>query len=364
MKRWLKLLLVPVLCAGLGACVFGLTTGRADEAADKAAAQATLKADLQKLIRQDRTPSELKPMTLSEGAVGNNITQRVRFTPEAGFDATAVIYRPKVGEKLPVVIVQHWLGGSKDHLGLLPVLNSMATKGFLTVAIDGRFRGERQNGKSLDVAMLEALKTGKGKPFLIDTAYDITRLIDYLQTRPDVDATRIGMVGISEGGMIAWLTAAADDRIKVVAPLISVSCLADTFEAADGPEVAARLALFDSFLKAYAKEINEPQVNLKVLRSAWSKLVPGLLDRFDAQNVVPLIAPRPLLVINHEMDELFPLAGAKKVASAVQARYLELQAPEKFEFKVTPGLRHAAFDFNEVNMIVTWMERWLKDAPK
>jgi dienelactone hydrolase len=364
MRRQFKLFLVPVLCAGLAACALVVTRGRADDAAEKAAAQATLKADLQKLIRQDRTPCELKPMTLSESAVGNNTTQRIRFTPEVGNDAVAVVYRPKAGEKFPVVIVQHWLGGSKDNLALLPVLNSLATKGFLVIAIDGRFRGERQNGKSLDVAMLEALRSGKGKPFLIDTAYDITRLIDYLQTRPDVDKDRIGMVGISEGGMITWLTAAADDRIKVAAPMISVSCLADTFEAPDGPEVAARLALFDSFLKAYAKDINEPQVNLKVLKSAWSKLVPGLLDRFDAQNVVPLIAPRPLLVINHELDELFPVAGAKKVALAVQARYQEVQAPEKFEFKVTPGLKHAAFDFNEVNAIVTWMERWLKDAPK
>jgi dienelactone hydrolase len=364
MTRRLKLFLIPILCAGLGACALGISKTRADDKADAAAAQATLKTDLQKLIRQDRSPCELKPMTLSESAIGNNTTQRVRFTPEVGNDAVAVIYRPKAGEKFPVVIVQHWLGGSKDNLALLPVLNSLATKGFLVAAIDGRFRGERQNGKSLDVAMLEALKTGKGKPFLIDTAYDITRLIDYLQARPDVDANRIGMVGISEGGMITWLTTAADDRIKVAAPMISVSCLADTFEAPEGPEVAARLALFDSFLKAYAKDINEPQVNLKVLRTAWSKLVPGLLDRFDAQNVVPLIAPRPLLVINHELDELFPLSGAKKVASVVQARYLEAKAPEKFEFKVTPGLKHAAFDFNEVNTIATWMERWLKDAPK
>ena len=364
MKRRLKLFLIPLLCAGLGLSALGLSNLRADDKADAAAAQATLKADLQKLIRQDRTPSDLKPMTLSESAVGNNTVQRVRFTPEDGNNAVAVIYRPKVGEKLPVVIVQHWLGGSKDHIGMLPVLNGLATKGFLTVAIDGRFRGERQMGKSLDVAMLEALKSGKGKPFLIDTAYDITRLIDYLQTRPDVDANRIGMAGISEGGMVTWLTAAADDRIKVAAPMISVSVLADTFETQDGPEVAARLALFDSFLKAYAKEINEPQVNLKVLRSAWNKLVPGLLDRFDAQNVVPLIAPRPLLVINHEQDELFPVAGAKKVATAVRARYQEVQAPEKFEFKVTPGLRHAAFDINEVTAIMSWMERWLKDAPK
>jgi cephalosporin-C deacetylase-like acetyl esterase len=34
------------------------------------------------------------------------------------------------------------------------------------------------------------------------------RLIDYLETRPDVDRTRIGIIGLSKGGMESWLAAA------------------------------------------------------------------------------------------------------------------------------------------------------------
>jgi dipeptidyl aminopeptidase/acylaminoacyl peptidase len=48
------------------------------------------------------------------------------------------------------------------------------------------------------------------------------RLIDYLETRPDVDASRIGLTGISKGGMETYLAAAVDPRIAVAVPLIGV----------------------------------------------------------------------------------------------------------------------------------------------
>ncbi len=47
-------------------------------------------------------------------------------------------------------------------------------------------------------------------------------LLDYLESRPDVDARRIGMTGVSLGGMHTWLTAAADPRVAVAAPMIGV----------------------------------------------------------------------------------------------------------------------------------------------
>lgn len=60
------------------------------------------------------------------------------------------------------------------------------------------------------------------RPFLLDNVWDLGVLLDYLETRPDVDAARIGITGVSLGGMHSWLAAALDARIAVAAPMIGV----------------------------------------------------------------------------------------------------------------------------------------------
>jgi dienelactone hydrolase len=322
----------------------------------------SLQEEFRRAVLCERQPCALRPRPGAPKDVGNLRVERVRFTPEEGHDAVAVVFRPKAEAKYPAVIVQHFLGGDKDHIALAALMPQLAQRGFLVAAIDGRHRGERQNGKSLEAAMLEALRTGKGRPFLIDTAYDVLRLVDYLQERPDVDAERIGMTGISEGGVLTWMCAAADERIKVAVPIIGVTSFGEALRQAEGPETEARVRLFEAVLKEYAKDLGEKEANGRVLREAWSRLVPGMLDRFDAPHVVPLIAPRPLLILNHEEDELFPAAGARKVHAAAKVRYAQLGAADRLELQVTPGLKHSAFNLGAMNAMMQWMERWLKPS--
>ncbi|MBS1237846.1 MAG: Acetyl xylan esterase, partial [Deltaproteobacteria bacterium] len=47
------------------------------------------------------------------------------------------------------------------------------------------------------------------------------RALDYLATRPEVDSERIGVTGISGGGVMTWLLTALDGRIKAAAPSCS-----------------------------------------------------------------------------------------------------------------------------------------------
>lgn len=331
---------------------------RAQAPATLAAADST-REEFRRLVTSGRKPASLKPQPVSSSEVGAVRVERFRFTPEEGHDAVAVVFRPKQHGKYPAVVVQHFLGGSKDHLMLLPLMNMMAQKGFLVAAIDGRYRGERQNGKSLEAAMVEALRTGKGHPFLIDTVYDVTRLVDVLAARPDVDAERIGMTGISEGGIITWMTTFLDDRIRVAVPIIGVTCFGECFNS-EGPDAQARIKLFEPVLREYARDQGGKPVDGQLLRSAWNKLVPGMLDRFDATNVLPLLAPRPVLVLSHEQDELFPVDGTRKVHQLAQARYRELMAEDRLAFRVTPGLKHAGFNLQEVTGTIEWLERWLK----
>ena len=56
---------------------------------------------------------------------------------------------------------------------------------------------------------------------VLETAMDVSRAVDYLQTRSDVDANRIGLMGFSMGGNIAWAAAAIDNRVKSLVVMAS-----------------------------------------------------------------------------------------------------------------------------------------------
>jgi hypothetical protein len=78
--------------------------------------------------------------------------------------------------------------------------------------------------------------------------------------------------------------------------------------------------------------------------------------------MAPLIAPRPLLAINGELDPRTPAPGLKLAVDATRAAYQSAGAPDHFELliekntphKVTPGAQAAAVDF---------LTKWLKPTP-
>jgi dienelactone hydrolase len=320
-----------------------------------------LRRQFRDLVFENRKVSPIRASTILTTTTEGRRVERVRFETEPGQQAVAAIARPEKAEgRLPAVIVQHYLGGSKDELLIQGLMWQLAARGFLAVAIDGRYRGERAE-PTLKEAVDRALESGKGRPWLIDTVYDVLRTLDYLVTRPDVDAARIGMVGISEGGIETWMAAAVDTRIAVAVPVIGVTRFAAAYRDLSGPDGEARVQLFRPYLKGFAHRLGESEVDARVVRQAWDRLVPGLRDRFDADRLIPLIAPRPLLILNHERDELFPLAGARVVYEAARQRYEALGAGVHLRMEVAAGLPHAAQDPAEIAALTAWLEKWLKE---
>src|SRR5262249_53298026 len=146
--------------------------------------------------------------------------------------------------RLPVVVVLHGTGGRKE--AVRPTLEELARRGYLAFAIDARYHGARVNGgahgrEEYQAAILRVWKEHRkaslrggaspgggaspaptGHPWFYDTVYDLWRTFDYLTSRPDVDAERIGMIGFSMGGIETWLAAATDPRIRVAVPAIGV----------------------------------------------------------------------------------------------------------------------------------------------
>lgn len=322
-----------------------------------------LQKDFREFLYEGHQVVPLQPTVLKIGEMGTAIEERVRITTETDQDPVVRILRPKAPGKYPTVVVQHFLGADKDDASITLLLGMFVSRGFLVAAIDGRYRGERGKDRSLTDAISGALKTGKGHPWLVDTVYDVFRTIDYLETRPDVDAKRIGMAGVSEGGLITWMAAAADPRIRTAASMIGVTRLQYVIDAATGPAGEAYRKSFDAALVPFAKQIGEDSVNERVVRKAWDILLPGFTSRFDAVYIVPLIAPRPFLILAHENDEIIPLKGTREVYDAARKRYEEVNAADKLELRITPKLKHAAVDFTEITTLLLWFDRWLKPAP-
>src|SRR5256885_13260366 len=77
-----------------------------------------------------------------------------------------VIRREKSAGRRPAVIVLHGTGDSKE--GMLDLAGELAARGFVAVAIDGRYHGQRTKS-GYDAAILRASKTGKEPTFPYDT---------------------------------------------------------------------------------------------------------------------------------------------------------------------------------------------------
>ena len=131
------------------------------------------------------------------------------------------------------------------------------------------------------------------------------RLIDYLETRDDVDPNRIGVIGISKGGMETYLVAAADPRIAVAIPCISVQGFRWALE---NNAWQARVGTIQPAVEEAAQS-SRATLNAQFVRTFYDRLVPGIYSEFDGPAMLPLIAPRPLMVINGDSDSLTPLPG-------------------------------------------------------
>lgn len=237
-----------------------------------------------------------------------------------------------------MVVVLHGTGGNKE--GQLSVLKTLANQGFVAVAIDGRFHGERQTGTGSAQyveAMLQTYRTGKGHPFLYDTAWDIMRLIDYLETRPDVDATRIGVTGFSKGGMETYLAAAVDSRIAVAVPMIGAQSFAWGL---DHEMWMSRVGTFQAAIDAAGKDEGVAKVDAAFVRKFYDRVAPGIYSQFDGPAMLPLIAPRPLLLINGDSDARTPLPGLMDCMNAAEKAYRNAKAEDKLKLYLQKDTGH------------------------
>ncbi|MDE7074688.1 MAG: alpha/beta hydrolase [Odoribacter sp.] len=127
--------------------------------------------------------------------------RKVTFVNRYGITLAADMYIPKgIAGKLPAVAVSGPFGAVKEQSSGL-YAQQLAERGFLTIAFDPSFTGE-SGGMPRRVASPD-----------INTE-DFSAAVDFLSVQPNVDANRIGILGVCGWGGFAINAAAADTRIK------------------------------------------------------------------------------------------------------------------------------------------------------
>jgi pimeloyl-ACP methyl ester carboxylesterase len=262
----------------------------------------------------------------------------------------------------PAVIVLHGTGGSKENL--LDLLEEFARQGLVAVGVDARYHGERTGGRNAVLAYNEAItrawRTPAGRkhehPMYYDTCWDLWRVIDYLQTRDDVVKDRIGMLGISMGGIQTWLAASVDDRVKVAAPLLAVQSFRWSFENGKwhGRQNTVRRAH-----EAAAKDLGLEPTDPKVCRAFWDRLLPGIDGDFDCPNLLPLFAGRALFAANGEIDGHCPLPGVEIAFRSADEAFTRAGGREKLDLRVAKGVAHELTPPHRA-AAVEFCVKWLK----
>lgn len=153
------------------------------------------------------------------------------------------------------------------------------------------------------------------------------RALDYLSTRPEVDARRLGMTGRSGGGAYTWFTAALDERVRVAAPVAGITDLQN--HVVDGCVEGHCDCMY--FVNTH---------------------------RWDFPCVAALVAPRPLLIVNTDADPIFPLDGVLRVHAQVRRLYALYGASTNLGLVIGPGPHQDTQDLQVP--VLRWFNRHLR----
>jgi fermentation-respiration switch protein FrsA (DUF1100 family) len=127
--------------------------------------------------------------------------EKVTFKNRYGFTLAADLYKPKDSEgKLPAIAISGPFGAVKEQSSGL-YAQTLAERGFLTIAFDPSFTGE-SSGEPRYMASPD-----------INTE-DFQSAVDFLVTNDEVDPERVGILGICGWGGMALNAASIDTRIK------------------------------------------------------------------------------------------------------------------------------------------------------
>jgi dienelactone hydrolase len=300
--------------------------------------RAQSRAQLFEMLGLDPLPerTELKPVVTGRIEHEDFIVENVQFQSLPGFYVTANLYLPKnLAKTAPAIlylcghgaVIQNGISyGNKVHYQHHGIW--FARHGYVCLVVDTVQLGEIQGIHHGTYREGMWWWNSRGYTSAGVEAWNSMRALDYLETRPEVDAARFGVTGRSGGGAYSWWIAALDDRIKVAAPVAGITDLRN--HVVDG--------------------VVEGHCDCMFVVNTY---------RWDYAQVAALVAPRPLLIANTDKDNIFPLEGVVRIHAAVRRIYQLHKASDKLGLLITEGPHKDTQDLQVP--VFRWFNRFLKE---
>jgi len=215
--------------------------------------------------------------------------------------------RDGTSESLPGIVLAHGFAGARYR----EMAARLANLGFGVLEFDFRGYGESQGQR--------------GHVIPSEQVADIRGVLDWLESHPRIDATRMGVIGSSLGGSIAIMAAAADLRIK--------ACVAGCPLAHGDSAFRVQYDTEEKYQKFLARVEEKrrdndtlPRFDLVFIPESLRGFLPAgtpmefyadTVDGFLSLNpldVIPAIAPRPIYIVHAEDDRVVPVRDARDLA--------------------------------------------------
>ena len=329
---------VPYLCAETSRS----NAFRGSRANDVASWQDRFRPVLRRLLGLDaiaaRGACDPAPELESREVLDDHVREEWTIQTEPGFRLPFYVLLPRGREssgsdvtgapveRRPLVITPHGHGkaGKRTYVGLWDndeerrqieegerdIALQAVRQGYVAIAPDMRGFASLRRSEDIEQDRTSSCRTLQmhallfGRTLVGERVHDIGRLIEFAETLPGVDASRIAVTGNSGGGTVTVFAAACDERISVAVPGSYFS----TFEHSIG-------------------SIHHCECNY----------VPGILRHGEMWDVAGLIAPRPFLAVAGTEDPIFPIASVRLSHERLLAIYRAAGAEPWCRLSVNEG---------------------------
>jgi dienelactone hydrolase len=292
-------------------------------------------------------PCELRPRLRETIRKDGYRIESLFYDAEPGDSIPALLLIPDgitATNPAPAVCVWHqhagqWNKGKSEPagLGFNPMHHTgaaLAREGYVVLCPDALCFEERQDatGKLKDGAYERYMflkYVVDGKCMAWKNILDMKRAVDFLVSRPEVSAERIGCYGHSMGSTFTWLVGPWESRLKC---LVGNCCL-PTYKA----------------------------IHREHMLHCFPNFVPGIFPYGDTPDIAALIAPRPLHLNFGETDSGSPVDEVRRGIETITRSYESVHAQDKFSWFIEEGTGHVLSD-EMWKRAKNWFARHLKSA--